>query len=102
MGHAVSLLPGGAGFAASIAGLPGSHACVSVGPPLSASGPSLGSIGDAVVPTWSPFALSTRLGHLNPLPMRLNPSELRSDPSSRQSGAKVLELGFAPSWRLPA
>ena len=38
-----------------IAGLPGNNAWVCVGPPLSASGPSSGSIGSALVPIWFPF-----------------------------------------------
>ena len=50
-------LPGPAGFAASIAGLPGSKARVSVGPPLSFSSPSRGSMGFVPSPVWSPTAL---------------------------------------------
>ena len=37
---------------ASMAGLPGKRAMVWVGPPLSWSGPSNGSIGVVCVPTW--------------------------------------------------
>ena len=49
---------------------------MSVGPPLSASGPSLASIGAAVVPIWSPFTPSTRPGQWDPSPTRLYPSEI--------------------------
>ena len=44
-----------AGSPASIAGLPPTSACVSVGPPLSASGANSGLIGEPPVPIWLPF-----------------------------------------------
>ena len=57
---------------ASMAGLPGSRAMVCVGPPLSASGPSNGFIGSAVVPMR---LLESSLGEISgipePSPMRL-------------------------------
>jgi cellulose synthase/poly-beta-1,6-N-acetylglucosamine synthase-like glycosyltransferase len=43
------------GLPASMAGLPANRAWVLVGPPLSARGPSIGFIGLAAVPTWSPL-----------------------------------------------
>src|SRR5438093_9210399 len=51
-----------------------SGACVRVGPPLSASGPSRASrTGRPPPPTWSPFAPSTNPGAPAPLPIRLFP-----------------------------
>ena len=50
-----------AGSPASIAGLPGSSACVIVGPPLSASGPSIGS-----TPTRSPRGAESRYPRSRP------------------------------------
>src|ERR1035438_1171966 len=64
---------------ASIAGLPDNKAMVMVGPPLSASEASLGSIGDAAEPTRSP-------GATNPLllaaPIKLQPSERNTPETS--------------------
>ncbi len=57
------------GLPASMAGLPGSRAWVSVLPPLSASAPSSGSMGEAMLPIRSPVA-ALQL-QLSALPIRL-------------------------------
>src|SRR5262249_58590130 len=58
-----------------MAGLLGSRAIVSVGPPLSWRGPILGSMTASDVPTWLPFTPSFRLLPV-PSPMRLESAEV--------------------------
>src|SRR5437764_5893851 len=57
----------------SIAGLPGSSACVFVGPPLNWSGPSLG-----ITPAWSVGLVKPQLGIGPGSDSRLNPFEVEA------------------------
>src|SRR5262245_58830715 len=91
-----SVGPGEAALsAASMAGLPGRRAWVGVGPPLSWSGPSLGSMGVAVVPTWLPFWPLTRPVLPSPLPIR---SWLDLTTAPEMSGP--LSLAVLPATRV--
>ena len=70
---------------ASIAGLLGSSACVSVGPPLSCKGPTKGSIGLSSVPTRSLAAAANSQSGTSPF--RLLPKEVIARPA--QSGRSL-------------
>src|SRR5262249_9537297 len=69
--HAPSPLPGDAGLPASIAGLPGSSAWLSVGPSLSPRGPSFGS-----APVMSPVAFPV-IVQFRASWIRLQPADVR-------------------------
>jgi hypothetical protein len=75
--------------AASIAGLPSRSACVRVGPPLSASGPSLGSMGKLfglTLPTWLPSVFVMPLPLPSPIRLKRAKTTLSGLGSTSTSG----------------
>src|SRR5438876_2629212 len=98
-----------------MAGLAGSGDMVGVGPPLSCTGPSSGSMGEPAEPIWSPNPVHPML--FPALPIRLYPCEMNAPEVSGFIGAvlpamMVLRIGMElpaattppPNWEalLPA